>query len=195
MEVSSRQIPSGLLYQPNFLKSDTHRSLIQAIDANPWSEQLSRRVQHYIHYYDYKTPTEIKEAPPPPPLLKALGDHLYNYGMLRKPAQQIIVNEYYKGQGISAHSDFPIFGDDIVIISLNDPVIMHFTKGSDDLALCLEPGSLAVMRGEVRTDWKHSIKKNVRETSFDGKTVDRNKSYSGGNNYRRISITYRYYKN
>ncbi|RSN62298.1 hypothetical protein [Actinomadura sp. WAC 06369] len=43
----------GLLSLHGFLDEDEQRRLAAAIDAEPWSTLLRRRVQHYGHRYDY----------------------------------------------------------------------------------------------------------------------------------------------
>jgi alkylated DNA repair dioxygenase AlkB len=79
-----------------------------------------------------------------------MGVHLHQQGVIEKEPEQIIVNEYYKGQVIGAHTDHPIFGETIVIISLVAPTIMHFTIGDKDIPVYLDKNSIAYMKGEVR---------------------------------------------
>ena len=43
-------------------------------------------------------------------------------------ATQLIVNEYTPGQGISAHTDAKIFGDNIITLSLGSHCGFVFTK-------------------------------------------------------------------
>lgn len=44
----------GLHFWPNFVDCDTEQCLLLDIDANEWSSQLKRRVQHYGYTYNYK---------------------------------------------------------------------------------------------------------------------------------------------
>jgi hypothetical protein len=44
----------GLAYISDFITKDEEKVLIAAIDAQNWSMELSRRVQHYGYIYDYR---------------------------------------------------------------------------------------------------------------------------------------------
>ena len=73
---------------------------------------------------------------------------------------QLIVNEYQPGQGISPHIDcVPCFEETIFSLSLGSGCTMDFThtKTSEKTALFLEPRSLLILRGEARYNWKHAI--------------------------------------
>src|SRR4051812_43235791 len=45
----------GLTYIPNFITKAEHEYLLKQIDAQPWLDELKRRVQHYGYKYDYKS--------------------------------------------------------------------------------------------------------------------------------------------
>ena len=64
-----------------------------------------------------------------PEWLKILSEKLYQEGYMPKIADQVIVNEYLPGQGISAHIDCePCFQDTIVSLSLGSSCVMDFTN-------------------------------------------------------------------
>ena len=111
----------GLNYLASWLGQDRQRTLLAEIDVSPWSTQLRRRVQHYGYRYDYKarkvdpslyvygrravSATDTGTATPVPGWAAVLADRLHAEGHTDHVADQVIVNEYQPGQGISAHVD------------------------------------------------------------------------------------------
>ncbi|KAL0712587.1 hypothetical protein Bca4012_019565 [Brassica carinata] len=100
---------------------------------------------------------------------------------------QLIVNLYQPGEGICAHVDLLRFEDGIAIVSLESPCVMRFSsaeKGEgEDVDVLLSPGSLILMSGEARYQWKHEInRKQVGFQVWEGEEIDQK---------RRISITLR----
>lgn len=97
---------------------------------------------------------------------------------------QIIINEYQSGQGISTHIDcVPCFSNTIASLSLGSPCVMDFahSETGKKSSLLLEPRSLLVLSGDARYLWQHSIA--GRKTDrFNGQTIQRT---------RRISLTFR----
>uniref|UniRef100_A0A1J3CCY0 Uncharacterized protein P8A3.02c n=1 Tax=Noccaea caerulescens TaxID=107243 RepID=A0A1J3CCY0_NOCCA len=100
---------------------------------------------------------------------------------------QLIVNLYQPGEGICAHVDLLRFEDGIAIVSLESPCVMRFSPAeadeAEDVDVLLSPGSLILMSGEARYQWKHEI--NRKENGFQvwqGEEI---------NQKRRISITLR----
>lgn len=169
---------TGLSYVPDFVTRHEESALIASIDAQPWLNDLKRRVQHYGYKYDYKARAMTNDAylGPLPDLLKPVAQKLPF-----KP-DQVIVNEYQPGQGISAHIDcVPCFGDTIASLSLGSGATMQFTKGNEKQEIYLEPRSLIVLSGPARYDWTHAIP--VRKSdSVDGFKIERS---------RRVSLTFR----
>lgn len=86
----------GLYYIPQFLSKDEEKRLFGAIDSQPWSTQLARRVQHYGFRYDYKAKTVPASAlfEPLPEFVDFVIDRLRSdFGFFgeRRP-DQLIVN-------------------------------------------------------------------------------------------------------
>lgn len=77
------------------------------IDAAPWRTDLKRRVQHCGYRYDYKARQARREdyLGPLPELFQQLAERLTAEGHFQTVPDQVIVNEYQPGQGISAHID------------------------------------------------------------------------------------------
>lgn len=176
----------GLSYVPDYLSPSEQTELLLIIDAQPWLTDLKRRVQHYGYRYDYK-----KRAIDSSMYLGALPDwaqrlaqRLHDDGHIAVVPDQLILNEYLPGQGISPHVDcVPCFGDTILSLSLGSPCVMDFTslKGKRHIPVLLEAGSLVVMKDESRYQWKHAIAPRLRDV-YNGTTVVRG---------RRISLTFR----
>lgn len=176
-ERSAPDIP-GLVYVPNFISADEEQTLIDAIDQQPWLNDLKRRVQHYGYKYDYKARAVTSDA-----YLGPLPDWIAPIAQkLPFKPDQAIVNEYLPGQGISAHVDcVPCFSDMIASLTLGSGTIMQFTNGNRKEEIYLEPRSLATLSGPARYEWAHAIPARKSDT-VNGFKVQRT---------RRISLTFR----
>ena len=181
--------PDGLTYLENYIPEDEAERLVREIDAAPWRTDLRRRVQHYGYRYDYKARQARREdyLGSLPDLFQHLAERLTSEGQFQTVPDQVIVNEYQPGQGISAHIDCqPCFGETIASLSLLSACVMRFAslRPSRHMDLLLQPNSLLVMAGEARHDWTHAIP--ARKTDLvEGQTSQRT---------RRISLTFRQMK-
>ncbi|GLZ06194.1 alpha-ketoglutarate-dependent dioxygenase AlkB [Actinomadura sp. NBRC 104412] len=175
----------GLVCLDRWLDEDEQRRLVAEIDAAPWSSQLKRRVQHYGHRYDYgNRSVGGAPAPPLPAWAVALARRLHEDGHFDRPPDQVIVNEYLPGQGISAHVDrVPSFGPVVASVSLLSACVMEFTHPEDGtrVPVSLDVGSLCVMTGPARFTWRHSIPARKTDPGPNGR-VPRG---------RRVSVTLR----
>ena len=152
-----------------------------------WLKDLKRRVQHYGFKYDYKArkvnlDMRIGHLPE---WLQALGRRLYEDGHMPAEPDQVIVNEYEPGQGISSHIDCePCFANMIVSLSLGSGGVMDFTSKLDKakkIPVWLAPKSIIVLRDEARYKWLHGIA--PRESDqWAGQKYERQ---------RRVSLTFR----
>ena len=144
----------GLSYVPDFITAREEHTLIETIDQKPWLNDLKRRVQHYGYNYDYKarTVTPSSYIGPLPEWVELVAQKL------PFKADQVIVNEYLSGQGISAHVDcVACFGDMIASLSLGSGAMMQFTNAGHKEEIYLEPRSLIILSGEARYKWTHAI--------------------------------------
>lgn len=153
---------SGLSYISHFIDENTEEKLLKIIDSQTWKHDLKRRVQHYGYAYDYKAKnvTEDSKLGDIPQWLQVYCDKLRDDRFFEQTPDQVIVNEYQIGQGISAHIDcVPCFGATIAIISLASPCVMDFTnsKTGEKSPLLLAQRSLAILSGDARYIWQHSI--------------------------------------
>lgn len=176
----------GLQYIPNFLTREEEKRYLQTIDNQLWVNDLRRRVQHYGFKYDYK----IRRVDYSmrlgnlPDWLTPLSIRLFKEGYFDKMPDQVIVNEYEPGQGITSHIDCePCFEDTVVSISLGSDCIMDFTHQitKDKIPVLLQRRSAVVLKGESRHNWSHGIA--MRKTDvFEDISFRRT---------RRISLTFR----
>jgi alkylated DNA repair dioxygenase AlkB len=172
----------GLFYLPNVIEDQT--ALLEAIDRHTWKplsdSPNSRKVQHYGYLYDYKTKSTNKEATPIPdlfqPLISLLEQETKESGF-----NQVIINNYEPGQGISAHTDSKEYGAVIGCYTIGGGCVMKFTKGEQTFEHYVEPGSLYIMTGEARYEWRHEMPQRKSDL-VQGKKIKRE---------RRISITFR----
>ena len=185
-EVMIWDIP-GLKYIENYINEDEQDEFLAHVDEGLWLEDLKRRVQHYGFKYNYKArrvdmSMRVGELPK---WLKELSVKLYQEGYMPEVADQVIINEYEPGQGISAHIDCePCFQDTIVSLSLGSSCIMYFINKFDKtkkFEVWLDPGSLIVLSDEARYNWLHAIPPR-KSDKLDGREGDRN---------RRVSLTFR----
>ena len=177
----------GLRYIPDYITEDQHDWLLDQIDEQQWLDDLKRQVQHYGFKYDYKArkvnyDMHIGELPE---WLKRLSQKLYEDKHMPEAADQVIVNEYLPGQGISSHIDCePCFENTIVSLSLGSGCIMNFTNKYDKtkkIPLWLAPRSLVVLSSEARYAWLHGIPARKWD-EWEGQKHERK---------RRVSLTFR----
>ena len=173
----------GLYYIPNALTPKQEAELIAYLDGpqGVWESVTEsaqgRRVQHYGYRYDYKRRAISGPANPVPEAWKPILGLGYKWN-------QVLVNEYDPGQGISAHIDAPVYGDTIICYTLGSGATMRFTNVETGAVkdLYATARSVYIMSGDSRYKWKHEMI--GRKTNrVDGVVVPRS---------RRISITMRW---
>ena len=98
---------------------------------------------------------------PFPEWLDGIVSRLHSeFGFSRRP-DQVIVNRYAKGQGISAHIDHvQLFGPLIATLSLGTPTDLVFKhrRSARTYVLTVHPGTVVLMSGESRYGWTHELK-------------------------------------
>ncbi|MFO0848008.1 MAG: alpha-ketoglutarate-dependent dioxygenase AlkB [Gemmataceae bacterium] len=180
-EATADDVPPvpGLRYLPGYVTEADERALVEAIDALPWNTEWRRRRQPYGAGYGRGGP-----AQPIPDWGRRLADRVLADEVTDVPFDQMLVNEYLPGQGISPHRDYAPFGRTVVSLSLLSPCVMdlrHPPTGRRD-RLLLEPRSLLVLADEARYEWEHGIAPRKRD-SWQGLPVERS---------RRLSVTFRF---
>ena len=177
---------SGLTYIPDFISAQEQDFLLAQIDQQAWLTDLKRRVQHYGYKYDYKARAVSSDAylGPLPDWVLSVSKKLHNASIFPSAPDQVIVNEYLPGQGISAHIDcVPCFADIIASLSLNSPCIMELSnpKTGEKNSIILEERSLIVLSDSARYEWQHAIPARKSDI-INGLKTERT---------RRVSLTFR----
>ncbi len=160
--------------------------LLQEIDRLDWLSDLKRRVQHYGYKYDYKARAVDARAylGPMPTWTLDLCRKLAEDKIFPVVPDQVIVNEYLPGQGISAHVDcVPCFDEPVASLSLGSSCIMEFSHPGtgDKKELLLEKRSLVALSGPARYEWQHAIPARKSDVIDGAKTARQ----------RRVSLTFR----
>ncbi len=158
----SRQHVPGLSIIPDFVTAEEAGDLVSFADQQTWRNDLKRRVQHYGYRYDYKARRVTADLAlgPLPGILQSLAEHLYGLNVFPEIPDQVIINEYLPGQGISEHVDcIPCFSDTIVSLSLLSASTMKFAqpKTGENAEVRLEERCLVIFKGEARYHWSHCI--------------------------------------
>lgn len=175
-------LPAGLVGRDNAITRDQERQLLAYIDAQPWNCELKRRTQHYGYKYSYVGKPLEKVQPIPELFLNVFKEDDIKTLFDGEVPNQVIVNEYVPGQGISRHiDDTRQFGPVIASLSLNSGIEMQFQRNCDIATTYLKPRSLYCLKADARYKWTHAIIPRKTDT-VDGKRVPRD---------RRISVTYR----
>lgn len=171
-------------YITEFISTQEEQTLLDKIDAEPWLNDLQRRVQHYGYRYDYKSRriNDEDHIGALPSWVDEIIDRLMVKNIFKERPDQMIVNEYEPGQGIAPHTDRDCFGPTLASLSLGSACIMHLQHDKDSkFDAVLETRSLIIFNGVSRYDWKHSI------TPRQSDKVE-NISYP---RTRRVSLTFR----
>ncbi len=179
-------LPPGARLLNRFVDQNEARHLLAAIDAEPWRSDLKRRVQHYGWLYDYRARTVSPDMRLGllPGWLAEFVTRVGQAGGFGTPPDQVIVNEYLPGHGISAHVDCePCFGPVIASLSLGSSAQMVFRKRStgERRSILLENTDLLILSGEARYSWTHEIP--ARKSDMIGGARQPRK--------RRVSLTFR----
>jgi alkylated DNA repair dioxygenase AlkB len=177
----------GLSYIPDFVSKEEHDFLLTEIDNQPWLYELKRRVQHYGYKYDYKFHkiNRSMRIANLPSWLKNFADKLKQRELFNEVPDQVIVNEYLPGQGITNHVDCPpCFSHTIASLSLGSRCVMNFTNKDDEreiIPYLLDVRSIVVLKEDARYNWMHGIKL-AKSDNYFGHKIKRE---------RRVSLTFR----
>lgn len=178
---------NGFDYIPKFISGKEHDDLLKNIDEQAWLLDLKRRVQHYGYKYDYKRRRvdRTMRIIDPPPLIQKYSYRLKEQEIFENVPDQVIINEYEAGQGISNHIDCePCFEKTIASLSLGSKCVLYLTNKNNGKMIescLLEPCSLFILKNEARYDWLHGIKP-VKTDKYGKYPIRRG---------RRVSLTFR----
>jgi len=175
-----KMIP-GLDYYQEVLTEEEEQYLLSCIDKQPWCTDLARRTQHYGYKYDYKT-RELFPAELFPVWCRDLINTLIEIDIIPSYPDQMIINEYQPGQGITKHIDSNVFANQIISVSLGSSCEMVFQQGNVENKMILEPRSVLSFQDQARYQWYHSIPAR-KSDNINGINTPRT---------RRVSLTFRY---
>ncbi|GAB4857963.1 Alkylated DNA repair protein alkB 8 [Ancistrocladus abbreviatus] len=187
LTASELNIPGVFLFL-DFITAKQEEELLAAVDARPWNSLAKRRVQHYGFEFCYlmrnvDTKRHLGELPSfVCPILDRISTCSELGGAANIKLDQLTVNEYPPGVGLSPHIDtHSAFEDKIFSLSLAGPCIMEFRRyhegtwkpeskcgmsnmenleNSTDFlrkAVFLPPRSMLLLSGEARYAWHHYI--------------------------------------
>jgi alkylated DNA repair dioxygenase AlkB len=176
----------GLTYIADYINADEQNQLLNVIDQQEWSTILKRRVQHYGYKYAYKQGVLASSSylGPLPDWAQSLATRFCSDRLTANVPDQVIVNEYEPGQGITSHIDcVPCFGKTIITLSLGSSCVMDFTQAQtqETASILLSPGDALVMEKAARYDWQHGIAARKKD-KYKGNELMRT---------RRVSMTFR----
>jgi alkylated DNA repair dioxygenase AlkB len=161
------ELPSGLVYMPDFLSREEERALLDGIATLELKEAAykeytaKRRVASFGAGYDFDA-NELTPAPSIAPFLLPLRDKVSAWvGIPAESFGYALVAEYGPGTQLGWHRDVPQF-EMVVGVSLAGAARMRFRRYPPRpreriLAMDLEPRSAYVLKQEARWDWQHSI--------------------------------------
>ncbi|MBV8888891.1 MAG: alpha-ketoglutarate-dependent dioxygenase AlkB [Alphaproteobacteria bacterium] len=161
-----RALPPGFAYRADLLSPAEESELLLRMQELPFKEFAfhgyfgKRRVVSFGLSYDFNE-RRARRADPIPAFLGPLRDRAAEYaGLAPAGIEHALVTEYTPGAAIGWHRDRPQF-DDVIGISLAAACRFRFRRrlgtGWQRAAVVLEPRSVYLLRGPVRTDWEHSI--------------------------------------
>jgi len=186
--------PDGFYYFQNFLSRDEENNIMKFLDdSNNWffvvPNTKSREVIHYGYEYPYQKFGKLKKIQDIPDIFTNIIKKVHDIPDLvtlldNYDFDQLIINKYDSGQGISPHIDSTIFFDKIIVcmtISSGTSIEFQELDGNNKFEAYVRPRSLYVMSGDARYKWTHSISKKKSDV-FDDKIILRK---------TRISLTFR----
>jgi len=165
--VASPQPPAGLVYVPDFVDEDEERRLLDLLPGLDYSAvvlhgQPARRVvRHYGWDYGYET-RSLAPADPLPPALEPLRARAAGL-IARRPDElaEVLVTRYPPGAGIGWHRDAPMFGPEVVGVSLGAEARMRFQRRRggerETWQQVLARRSAYVLAGAARASWQHTV--------------------------------------
>lgn len=170
---------NGLTIIENFITEQDEKVLLEQINSCTWLNDLKRRVQHYGYKYDYTKKSINAEnfLGPLPNWLEILSAKMVENKLMEKP-EQIIINEYMRGQGIGMHIDrIDSFGPVVISLSLLADCDMKFQCFDKKETVVLPQRSIVILENEARYKWAHGITsvKADRRVSITFRTINKNR--------------------
>jgi alkylated DNA repair dioxygenase AlkB len=148
-------LPRGFLYQPEFIRVEEERALLEEIARLPLEQA------RYREYSARRRVASFPDAAPLPDFLVPLRERMARW-MNVEPAAlaHALVAEYRVGTPLGWHRDAPDF-EQLGGVSLGGWATMRLrpyaSQKQKPITLDLAPRSAYQMRGPARWRWQHSI--------------------------------------
>jgi alkylated DNA repair dioxygenase AlkB len=172
------ELPHGLVFRHDFLTAAEESALLDLFATLPFreakfKEYYARRRVVSFHSEDdngrYDAgDDDLAPAGLPPPLLESLRQRVAEFVSIRPEAfVHLLVSEYQTGTPIGWHRDKPQYGI-VAGVSLGSRARMRFrplpapgewtrVDPKSLIVLDLEPRSIYLMRGDIRSRWQHGL--------------------------------------
>ncbi len=159
----------GLRLLESVVRPEEQDALVAQIEATEpaWEHPVLRpglpaaRRAMVCYGWNYSTlKRTLERGAPIPAGLVELRDRCARIaGLAAESFEQVIVTRYYPGAGIDWHTDAPAFGPTIMVLSLLTDWRVEFDREgpATRVRLSLPQGSLLVLSGPARSDWRHRI--------------------------------------
>lgn len=166
-------------YIPDFITDIEQEQLLNNIYQAPvskWKSLKNRRLQDWGGVVHEKglLPQDL------PTWLKRITERIFNQTQLFPSAiNHVLINEYFRNQGIMPHQDGPAYFPVVAILSLESPVVMNFTPHSSlqesmkmdtnngdvelsdanqsSFSVLLMPCSLLIFKDDAYSNYLHGI--------------------------------------
>ncbi len=158
--------PEGFRYDEEVILPEHENDLIHHIEKLPLKEFEfhgylgRRRVISFGWHYDFADASLNSTHAIPEFLLPAREAAAAYAGLKASDFPHVLVTEYSPGTPIGWHRDKDVF-EDIVGVSLGSSCQFRLRRRTaaawERYTLMLEPRSIYLLRGTVRTEWEHSI--------------------------------------
>ena len=159
--------PEGLLYRPELITAAEERQVLGRLETmelrtiTMHGQTARRTVRHFGLDYGYESWTLVPTDPFPDELRWLQERAASLAGVDPDRFRQILVTRYPPGATIGWHRDAPMFGPQVVGVSLAAACRMRFQRGKGEARqvteVTLEPRSGYVLSGPARYSWQHSI--------------------------------------
>lgn len=158
---------SGLTLVESFLEDYEVKDLKKFLEeSKDWQNTVkgvdkSRAVLQFGYSYPYRVGAKLKETTPIPKEFKFLIKRIRSLDPTKRfNPNQVIVNRYYKNQGITKHIDHTkFFGKSVCCLTIGSTGTMVFRQGENHFDIKVNEGSLYIMREDARYKWTHEMKK------------------------------------
>ena len=160
------EYPEGFEYFEDFLSAEEEKAVLEyasRVEYEPFimrGQPSKRGIKRYG--YDYGSAGgSIKEPPPIPDELIALRDlAAKRAGLPPEIFISVLLTRYTPGAAIGWHKDFPMFGPQVLGISLGSSCTFKLRNPQNTsrvFSIELQPRSMYVLGGAARNEWEHSI--------------------------------------